>query len=256
MPGGTETAHSTGGRETETARNAVLLGWVAGGVDAIGYLVLGHLFVAHMSGNSATLGASVSQGAWGTVVERGGVILLFGVGIALGTILGEIGRRRGGRHPFAAIYGLEIPLLVSFWLLGRGFLTDGEIHTSTPWQLYGLAALPILAMGLQSAGLRRVGGHGLRTTYISGVITSLAESLARAGLKRWRREPGGSEGEAATIRLFAGVFLAYLGGAVLGGVGLQLWGLASLGLPIAVLVIALVRDLRHPHELGEDRPAS
>jgi uncharacterized membrane protein YoaK (UPF0700 family) len=227
-------------------------------VDAIGYLTLGHLFVAHMSGNSATLGASVGQGDWGTVAERAGVILLFGIGIALGTILGEVGRRRGGRHPYAAIYGLEIALLAGFWLLGRGSLSNGEIQAGSPWQLAGLAALPILAMGLQSAGLRRVDGHGVRTTYISGVITSLAESLARAGLKRWRREPGGartepggSGPEAATIRLVGGVFLAYLGGAALGGVGLQVWGLASLGLPIAVLVIALVRDLRHPHELGE-----
>src|SRR5262249_36270733 len=39
-------------KEREKAGVVLLLAWIAGGVDAIGYLVLLHLFTAHMSGNS------------------------------------------------------------------------------------------------------------------------------------------------------------------------------------------------------------
>jgi uncharacterized protein DUF1275 len=48
------------------ATEAFFLSGVGGCIDAIGVLTLGGLFVSHMSGNSAALGAAFGHGDWRT----------------------------------------------------------------------------------------------------------------------------------------------------------------------------------------------
>ncbi|MDQ2798914.1 MAG: DUF1275 family protein [Armatimonadota bacterium] len=64
----------------EKARLGLLLAWVAGGVDATGFLTLAHLFTAHMSGNSVALAVSAAQGHWMEAARRAFPIPLFVVG--------------------------------------------------------------------------------------------------------------------------------------------------------------------------------
>ena len=40
----------------------LLLAWAAGSVDAIGFLGLGHVFTANMTGNTVLLGLSLGEG--------------------------------------------------------------------------------------------------------------------------------------------------------------------------------------------------
>src|SRR5579883_586062 len=176
--------HPSSASSRETARLAVLLAWVAGGVDAIGYLTLAHIFTAHMSGNSVAFGSALGQARWDTVVERGVPIALFAVGIVAGTMVGEASDARGARHPAVPVFAFEVALLVVFGALGSGLLQNDAISTDAAWQFYGLVALLTLAMGLQSATLRRVGSHSAHTTYVSGILTSLAEAVAQAVYRR------------------------------------------------------------------------
>jgi Protein of unknown function (DUF1275) len=46
------------------------LAWVGGYVDAVGFLTLAGLFVAHMSGNTIRLGVFVGDGEWGLAAQR------------------------------------------------------------------------------------------------------------------------------------------------------------------------------------------
>jgi uncharacterized membrane protein YoaK (UPF0700 family) len=241
----------------ETARLAVLLAWIAGGVDAIGYLVLAHLFTAHMSGNSVAFGAAFGHGRWDTVVERGVTIALFAIGIAAGAAIGELRFKRGRRHPTVGILAVETALLLAFLVLGSGAMVEGEIRTAEAWQFFALVALPTLAMGLQSATLRRVGAASLRTAYITGVLTSLMELAVESLFWLRRRNSSGTTGEHRSplgqLRLYGAVFGAYVLGAIMASVGHLLWGLTSLVLPIAGLGLAIGRDLAHPHELAPTR---
>ena len=230
----------------------MLLAWVAGGVDAIGYLTLAHVFTAHMSGNSVAFGAALGQSRWDTVLVRGAPVALFAVGIVAGTVVGEASDARGARHPSVPVFGVEMALLAAFWILGSGLLRDAAIAPSAGWQFYGLVALLTLAMGLQSATLRRVGRHGVHTAYVSGVLTSLAEAAGQAMFRPYgrTRSTDSQDPPSQRIRLYGSVWGGYLVGAILGGALLAPAGLAALALPIAGLAVAIVHDLRHPHELA------
>src|SRR5258707_4749276 len=78
----------------DSRRNVVLacaLSAVAGYVDGIGFIHLGGLFVAFMSGNSTRMGVSLAEGQWWSAAKSLGLIALFVVGAAGGSLM-ELGR--------------------------------------------------------------------------------------------------------------------------------------------------------------------
>src|SRR6516162_2350884 len=89
----TENAGDLGGQ----ARGLILAGFLAalaGMVDAIGYLRLGHLFVSFMSGNSTQLAVAIGRG---NLTEAGVIaelIALFVLGAAAGQVLAGLTGRR------------------------------------------------------------------------------------------------------------------------------------------------------------------
>ncbi len=72
----------------------LVLAWAAGSLDAIGYLGLGHVFTANMTGNAVLLGLALGQGeglvAVRSVVALGG----FGLGVAIGATIVSKDRER------------------------------------------------------------------------------------------------------------------------------------------------------------------
>ena len=71
----------------------------AGSLDAIGFLALGHLFTANMTGNIVLLGLHVAQ-EQGVAAVRSVIALLgFGVGLVIGALIAErsADQRRGPR---------------------------------------------------------------------------------------------------------------------------------------------------------------
>ena len=74
----------------DTKRNILLacaLSALAGYVDAIGFLHLGGLYVSFMSGNSTRMGVNLAQGQWINAAEAFGVIALFVIGAAAGSLM-------------------------------------------------------------------------------------------------------------------------------------------------------------------------
>jgi uncharacterized membrane protein YoaK (UPF0700 family) len=235
------------GVSREAARVAVTLAWVAGGVDAVGYLTLSHLFTAHMSGNSVAAGSALGQADWGTVVDRGVPIVFFVLGVGIGAAVGEVRRARAARHPFAAVYAVEAALLAAFWFAGGRWLGGDGVAPSAGWPFYAFAALPTLAMGIQSATLRQVGEHRVHTTFVTGVLANLAEALVQV---LFRARPVGGDSPAERARLYFSLWLGYLFGAIMGGLGQARWGFSVLLLPLVGLALVAARDVLYPTELG------
>jgi hypothetical protein len=127
------------------------LAWVAGYVDAVGFLTLAGLFVAHMSGNTVRLGVFVGGGDWSLAVQRFVPIVFFTL---FGIALCEALSRRSTPAP-ARVLGLEAALLLVFMLVGRAVVGSGSTPAGS-WDYYLLAIVVVVAMGLQNVALRLV----------------------------------------------------------------------------------------------------
>jgi uncharacterized membrane protein YoaK (UPF0700 family) len=262
VPVSERAAHGRGGQPTDGAEApertktwlAPLLAAVAGSVDAIGYLTLLRVFTAHMSGNSDAFGAELGRGSWTEVLRRGFPIPVFVLSVALGVLVIEIALRRGVRSVVAVLFSVEALLLVAFVGFGSTHFSHHAITITGGWRFYGLVALLVVAMGLQNAGLERVRGHTVRTTFVTGMLTDLAHESVASVVWRWdaraaRRSGSGGAARSPSkgrVAMLAGIWTAYVAGAAAGGFWLGHVGLALLWVPIAVLLGVVVLDLRTP----------
>ncbi len=217
-----------------TTTEAYLVSGVGGCVDAIGVITLGGLFVSHMSGNTAALGALLGQGHWTAGWPHLFAIPVFVFGLFLGYLW--TGREHSLRR-CAAIFLVEALLLAVF---GLGYLaTRGPTPDSPVYFL--LATAPLLAMGLQNATLRQIGRSAFPSTYVTGVLDRFAQTSAE-----WWRARGTPAAAASRADAIAalGFWIAYVTGALIGGVGLLVLRPAILLVPIAILLFLAVRLLR------------
>jgi uncharacterized membrane protein YoaK (UPF0700 family) len=233
----------------------LVLTFSAGSVDAISYLGLGHVFTAMMTGNIVLLGLALAQGEVLAALRSIVALLGFAVGVFVGAIIAE----RESQLPEwpAAVTGalaFETVLLGIFagisWVIGT--------HSGV---IYVLIILLALAMGIQSAAVRRLGVPGIATTYITGTLTSLMVDLlgwlrsVAAQLPAARSSEKNSVGRIPwdqRVGLLAAVIILYCFGALAGGI-LQVHSSSALAslLPLAaillVVVNALMRQRRRQH---------
>jgi uncharacterized membrane protein YoaK (UPF0700 family) len=240
----------------EQAAVALLLALVGGYVDGVGYVLLAKLFTAHMSGNSIAMAVHAAEGNWHEAFHRAFPIPLFFLGVILGAALSEMLVRRGVRSSFAASLGLEALLLTLFMVYGKSMLHGGVFDPATGPLFYLLTALPALAIGLQNATLRRVGSSGVRTTYITGMLTNAGEEFVvylywlRARLRPGRRwlllRLTSRQSSFQRMLLHLGLWFCYVGGALGGVVCKQRWELLCLLPPIVCLFVMASVDLVWP----------
>jgi uncharacterized membrane protein YoaK (UPF0700 family) len=236
---------------------ALLLAAVAGSVDAIGYLTVAQLFIAHMSGNSVRVGIFIGERSWGAMFERAFPIPMLVLGVMAGAILTEVGLRRRVAATLSVMLALECLLLAAFALFGRTLLVGGEIPPADGWRFYLAVALPTVALGLQNAALRRVGGHTVRTTFVTGMLSDLAEAAVACGF--WIRDAvAGGRAMADVLRvlpdeeslhrfaLYSAIWLLYIAGAVCGTLFELRALLNALAFPIAVLALLACWNLFRP----------
>jgi uncharacterized membrane protein YoaK (UPF0700 family) len=143
---------------------ACALSALAGYVDGIGFLQLGGLFVSFMSGNSTRMGVSLAAGQWWPAAEALGLIALFVIGAAAGSLI-VLGR---GVHRQPWVLLAEAALLaVAALCYGVGLSTTA------------VSAI-VLAMGLENAVFQIDGGAGLGLTYVTGALVKVGQLVAAA----------------------------------------------------------------------------
>jgi uncharacterized membrane protein YoaK (UPF0700 family) len=224
------------------------LAWVAGYVDAVGFLTLAGLFVAHMSGNTVRLGVFVGDGDWSFAAQRLVPIVFFTLGVVGGIAFVEALHRRSKPAP-ARVLSIEGALLLVFMLVGRAVL-DGRGAPAGSWDYYLLAIVVVVAMALQNVALRRVAGLPIHTTFVTGMLTYVGEELvhgwyARRDLRRAGTAPNPDDAARVAFRrarFHGGVWFSYLAGGVLGAFIALHWDLWSLTLPLAALAALITMD--------------
>ncbi|MCB0917641.1 MAG: DUF1275 domain-containing protein [Actinobacteria bacterium] len=209
------------------------LGGISGFVDATMFLALFSVFTNFQSGNSVLLGVSVGQGAWRDALTWLSPIVAFLIGVTFWTALMMEPDRRLRPHAFRTIMAAEAALLLVFLVL-----------TQTVWPIPGITPLSpaflvlILCIGVAAGGqtiaVDEASGVKLRTTFISGVLTSLAAAvvLAVRGSAPARKE----------ARIVGSLWACYVLGAALGAFCYLHFGSWGVAVPIlALLPLTLVR---------------
>ncbi len=197
---------------------ATLLLAIAGFVDAVGFLSLGHLFVSFASGNSTQFAIAIDGVSLGKASMAGGLVGVFVVGVIGGKMLAIAAK--DWRRP--AI------LIAESALLGVAALVP----------LSGVRAgfLMALAMGGQNAVLHRAGRTRTALTYVTGTLVNLGERLAEALCSA-----GPAWGWVPYLILWSGIVC---GGAA-GGIVYAAFGIHALLVPtVAVVVLAAASGAR------------
>lgn len=211
----------------------VVLALTTGAVNAVSYLRLGKIFSSVTTGNLALLGVSVGQRNAGLATNAGLALAGYGAGVLVGGALAGTPDEDQPAWPRRTTVSLAVELLVLAGFSG-GWLASGG-HPAGAVRVT-LLAIASAAMGIQSAAVRRLGQ--MSTTYLTSTMTGLLQALAvRNWPSQWQRS--------------SGVLLAFLAGALLGGLATLR---APAAVPAAILIpIAAVLALAVPAALARER---
>jgi uncharacterized membrane protein YoaK (UPF0700 family) len=141
---------------------------VTGLVDAFSYLVLGHVFVANMTGNVVFLGFALVRAPGFSIAASVVALVSFWLGALVGGRLGaRLGQHRG--RLLAAAASLQAAFVVVAVILAG--VSGSPVAAGFRYPLIVSLAL---AMGVQNATARRLAVPDLSTTVLTLTITGIA----------------------------------------------------------------------------------
>ena len=175
---------------TERRRDllVVVLAFVSGYTDGVGFLALGGAFTSVMTGNMVLLGLNAGNGDLEGVGRAAGAILAFTAGCAIGTHVSGVAGKADPVWPAPVNRGLaaEAAFVVA---ATAGWLGTGG-HPGPVVQFLLLLAFAV-ALGIQSSTVLRFGVSGLSTTYLTGTLTTavihlVSRRTVRGSGRNWR----------------------------------------------------------------------
>ncbi|MEU3454734.1 YoaK family protein [Micromonospora sp. NPDC006766] len=209
----------------------VVLTFLTGSADAVGFLALGGAFSSVMTGNMVLLGLSAGSGHADLALTSGCAIVSFIAGVLAGARLAGSAQPSDPVWPRRVTHALVLELLVFVV-----FLVVWVINLPHPSArvALGLLMLSATALGVQSSAIQRFGVPGLSSTYLTGTLTSLIAGVAARS--PWRE-----------LRPRAHVLLALMTGAAVGAVvalHLPAWSPALLLVPLLLVIAVSARMAR------------
>ena len=237
---------------------ASFLTWIAGFVDAVGYLSLQHIYTANMSGNSVAIGIQFASQNWQETAKRFLPVVGYVIGLLFCRILIGLGARKRIRTIASVSWMCEIALLVPACMSSAG---DGR-----SWPVASIVYIGLLAaaMGIQNATLTHFSSLTINTGFVTGTLVKFAEQATKylswlydrvssgTGIGRSLAESARQKHFRATVWL-ALIWLAYIAGASCGALSDYRFMLRALAAPIGALVVLIAIDLRNPLGIIEEQ---
>jgi uncharacterized membrane protein YoaK (UPF0700 family) len=211
---------------------ALVLVVVTGFVDAIGFTRLFGVFPANQTGNIVLFGISIGDGVTGDWWRPGLAMLAFALGVA---VAHRGGRRIAARSRRPALLTIETLALATVAVLAGDVQQRHQLHGATEVMVLTVAAL---AMGLQTVLLGRVAGISVSTTFETGALVRLTETVDDFTAIRT------TDAGRRTALVLAAIVVGYAAGAALGTATSREWGRALWIPVIVVAALALVATVR------------
>lgn len=193
-----------------------VLAFIAGSINAVGFLGFRHQPITHLTGTTTELGVALAQGNAAEAWHWLAAILAFVAGAVISGFIVrqevlQLGRRYG------VVLVLESVLL---------FVSVPLLHEGRDLGLYVAA----MACGLQNAMVSTYSGAVFRTTHVTGIFTDLGIYLGQ----RLR----GLELDPLRLHLYLLVSCSFLVGVVAGALGYARWEERTLLGPAALTGLA------------------
>ncbi|MBX3580968.1 MAG: DUF1275 family protein [Rhizobiaceae bacterium] len=196
---------------------AVGLSFLAGFVDALGFMHLGGYFVAFMSGNTTQMASALPDGLAGAVLPAS-LIGLFVAGVVAGTLMEQRFSSSLGLLVLAALLGLAAAV--------SAMKLENVAVLATPF-----------VMGAMNTVLR-TGQGGMAVTYMTGNLVKLGQTIVAAF------QGGGPWGWLPFLLLWIGMISGVVSGVIAyGEIGLVALWLPTIGL-IALAFVRMIPRLR------------
>ena len=217
-----------------------LMSFVAGYVDTIGFIALFSLFTAHVTGNFVLAGATLATVAAGGVsVGLIGKLLalpVFVIGVALTALALRSIKSSTGSTGRAARAALLLQTVGMLLFMLAGLWAQPILDADAPSAII-CGMLGVLAMSVQNAASRLVFSDMAPSTVMTGNVTQLVID----GVDIWRAvDSASAESASARVSKMLPSVMAFLVGALSGGVGYQFLGFSALLVAVAALVLAIV----------------
>ncbi|NEW07663.1 DUF1275 domain-containing protein [Paenibacillus sp. SYP-B3998] len=205
----------------------LLLCLTSGLVDVIGYIELGHVFTANMTGNIVLLGLAVGH-VQGLEVLRSILAL---IGFIAGTATAAFLAARSKEKAFwpsalTTIFILESMVLITFSILFQ--LGAGK------QDVYIMIILLSYAMGIQTTAARTIGVAGISTTVLTNNLANAIEDLVKRLRMLLRRGESPERLTRDSLLRMAGVAI-YGIGAVAGTIAEYRWPFFISWVPASVI---------------------
>jgi uncharacterized membrane protein YoaK (UPF0700 family) len=194
---------------------ATLLTIIAGIADAVGYVTLGGVFAANMTGNTVLAGIAGAEGRYVDAAKHLSPLVTFFIGAMLARLLLRLWHRP------------MFPILLEAAIIGALALL--------PLASESAVLVLAFAMGLQASAITQFGGVSVSTV----VVTSTLARTADAALDHLWPAEAGKLPVVATPGLLLMTWTGYLVGAVAGGVLLHAFAWPLL-VPAVLLVIVVL----------------
>ena len=207
-----------------TVTVSIGLGFVAGYVDALGFVALFGLFTAHVTGNFVLIGAALAHSS-GTILLKLLVFPAFVLAVALARLI-VLWLEQRERPAVRPLLLLQLGLLAAFAC--AGWVATPIDQPDSTWAIWA-GVLGAGAMGVQNAAARLALPTMAPTTVMTGNVTQLVidvVDLLRGGAGEAIRQRG--------IGLMVPI-IAFAAGAIGGAFGYAYAGFVALLLPIGIV---------------------
>jgi uncharacterized membrane protein YoaK (UPF0700 family) len=203
----------------------LLLAAVAGQLDALVYLNHGGVFATAMTGNTVLVGVALLSRDANNVLHHAAPIFAFVAGAVAARWLGYA----------AGIRAHQLALLFEILTVGAaGLLPSSFPQTS-------LVVCIAFVSAVQVESFRRIGPFSFSSTYVTGDLREIGESLARVLMPQ--PDPASRRVVRLKLRDLGFVWLCFLGGAGCGALIARRLGNHGFWLALPLLAMALTLQL-------------